>query len=71
VSDDAGAVAPEKVLSRCVAHAWQTLAGSTCEPQSRVECTLSPVRDVDGECCVELRNCQHAFCDGQRWWTRR
>jgi hypothetical protein len=64
------------VLSRCVAQHWQTIPGAICGPttphaSSAQECNVFTHLDPDGVCCVDVRNCERAFCDGERWWTRR
>jgi hypothetical protein len=60
----------EGTISRCVGNAWQTVAGSTCEAENE-NCNVFNHREYDGQCCSHLRNCERAFCDGERWWTRR
>jgi hypothetical protein len=73
---DAGRDDPPVVLSRCVDQHWQTVAGASCEPTTPsqppwLECNVFSYQFSDGACCVDVRNCERAFCDGARWWTRR
>lgn len=67
---DGGVVRPPGVISRCVGGAWQTVADTTCESTPH-NCNVFNYREYDGKCCTYLRNCERAFCDGERWWTRR
>jgi hypothetical protein len=70
VSDAGRPLDPPGVVSRCVGSAWQTVAGSTCEAENH-NCNVFNYRDYEGQCCEHARNCERAFCDGERWWKRR
>jgi len=75
-SDAGRPIDPTGVLTRCIGNAWQTIADSECE-RPIYECNVftyneyQTSREFDGQCCIEVRNCERAFCDGTRWWTRR
>ncbi|HTV17351.1 MAG TPA: hypothetical protein VMG12_01730 [Polyangiaceae bacterium] len=73
-ASDAGASEPGGVLSRCSGNVWQTVADATCQNTRNAadeNCNVFNYREYDGQCCSLLRNCEEAFCDGERWWTRR
>jgi hypothetical protein len=65
-----GGLGDSPIRSRCVANAWENSDVGECEPVTHPGCNI-PARFTDGACCTAVRNCFEAFCDGERWWTRR
>jgi hypothetical protein len=70
VNDAGRPIDPAGVLTRCINSAWQLVADAECE-SPYYECNVFDYREYDAQCCIEVRNCERAFCDGTRWWTRR